>query len=287
MKKTFAMILSALLLCGTVSPVFAEEAVTALGEEDIVNLGMIADEYLKGPHEMWSGPYDNEGPGYPEYGFDGDWSTTINYKVEGGDEWWFGVRFDQPTILTEVVFVAPDWQGDGIPDRKHCLHGCTLEGSNDGENWEFIIELGDVYAEFEDYMLDFEDGLFLTYTEAAFDGGTDYYGDEDPEDPVAYTYYRVYNNYKGGAEWGDVELWGYFVEEEPEQPDYLIGDVDLDGVVDINDAMYLFQYSMLPELFTMEYQGNLDLDFDELIDINDAMYLFQYSMLPEMFPIEW
>ena len=107
MKKLFSVILSALLLCGTASSVLAEDSVAALNGDEI-NLGLIADEYIKGDMEMITTPYEEYTPAIPEYGFDGDWSTTINYQVEGGEEYWFGVRFNQPTILTKVVFVAPE-----------------------------------------------------------------------------------------------------------------------------------------------------------------------------------
>ena len=44
---------------------------------------------------------------------------------------------------------------------------------------------------------------------------------------------------------------------------------------------------MLPDLFPIDYSGSLDLDKDGLVNISDALRLFQYSMLPDQFPIEW
>jgi len=67
----------------------------------------------------------------------------------------------------------------------------------------------------------------------------------------------------------------------------ILGDINNDGTVDINDAMALFQHSMLPDMFPIDYPGTLDMEKDGNIDISDAMRLFQYSMLPDMFPIEW
>jgi len=72
-----------------------------------------------------------------------------------------------------------------------------------------------------------------------------------------------------------------------EATDRLLGDIDNNGVVDIQDAMALFQHSMLPEMFPIDYPGSIDLDKNGTVDLNDAMRLFQYSMLPEQFPIEW
>lgn len=71
------------------------------------------------------------------------------------------------------------------------------------------------------------------------------------------------------------------------ETEWVKGDINGDGVLEIGDAMALFQHSILPEQFPVAYGGNLDLNKDGMVDINDATLLFQHSMLPEMFPIEW
>lgn len=79
--------------------------------------------------------------------------------------------------------------------------------------------------------------------------------------------------------------WGYtFAEYVP--PTFLPGDISGDGVIDINDAMMLFQYSMIPHIFPIDYEGNTDFNGDGNLDISDAMRLFQHSMLPDQFPLE-
>lgn len=67
----------------------------------------------------------------------------------------------------------------------------------------------------------------------------------------------------------------------------LLGDLNGDSLVDINDSLALFQHIMMPEEYPCEYDGTLDLDRNGLVDAEDAMRLFQYSMLPDFFPIEW
>ena len=69
--------------------------------------------------------------------------------------------------------------------------------------------------------------------------------------------------------------------------DRVLGDINADGGVDVKDAMDLFQHSMLPDLFRIDYPGTIDFNKDGNVDIADALYLFQYSMMPDMFPIEW
>ena len=65
----------------------------------------------------------------------------------------------------------------------------------------------------------------------------------------------------------------------------LLGDINGDNFVDINDAAKLFQYSMLPEIYPIAYVGDVDFNNDGVVDINDAARLFQYSMLPDIYPI--
>ena len=67
----------------------------------------------------------------------------------------------------------------------------------------------------------------------------------------------------------------------------ILGDINADATVDINDSLALFQHMMLPEAYPCDYSGTLDLDRNGLVDVEDALLLFQYSMLPDIFPIEW
>ncbi|MBR5870370.1 MAG: leucine-rich repeat protein, partial [Clostridia bacterium] len=70
-----------------------------------------------------------------------------------------------------------------------------------------------------------------------------------------------------------------------EEPKDLLGDINLDGSVDIADAQLLFMHSMLPDLYPIDYTGNIDYTGDGAVDIADAQYLFMYSMLPDLYPI--
>ena len=65
----------------------------------------------------------------------------------------------------------------------------------------------------------------------------------------------------------------------------LLGDVSGDNVVDINDALRLFQYSMIPDIYPISYVGSVDFNKDGAVDIKDALRLFQYSMIPDIYPI--
>lgn len=65
----------------------------------------------------------------------------------------------------------------------------------------------------------------------------------------------------------------------------LLGDVNADGVVDVNDAILLLQYSMFPDLFPLDYKGSVDFVKDGSVDVNDAILLLQHSMFPDLFPL--
>ncbi len=67
------------------------------------------------------------------------------------------------------------------------------------------------------------------------------------------------------------------------------GDINIDGNVDINDAILLFQHSMMPYSYPISYRGLIDFEKSGYIDINDAILLFQYSMMSTVYELndEW
>lgn len=69
----------------------------------------------------------------------------------------------------------------------------------------------------------------------------------------------------------------------------LYGDVDYDGDVDSDDAIYLLNYILNPELAPIPgietIHNNGDFNRDGVVDSDDAIYLLNYSMLPELFPL--
>ncbi len=73
--------------------------------------------------------------------------------------------------------------------------------------------------------------------------------------------------------------------QEPEQS-YTPGDISGDGKLDISDAMRLFQYSLMPTLYPVDYDGNMDFNKDGSIDIKDVLKLFQHSLLPSLYPLD-
>jgi len=70
-----------------------------------------------------------------------------------------------------------------------------------------------------------------------------------------------------------------------EMIEYLPGDINDDSMVDIDDALLLFQNSILPETYPVDYPCIIDFTKDGKVDIDDALLLFQYSILPDVYPI--
>ncbi len=65
----------------------------------------------------------------------------------------------------------------------------------------------------------------------------------------------------------------------------LLGDINCDNAVDLQDAIMLLNHSMLPEIYTIPYVGSVDFYKDGSVDLRDAILLLNYSMLPEIYPI--
>ena len=90
--------------------------------------------------------------------------------------------------------------------------------------------------------------------------------------------------YIGGPGFDTAEKIGYL--RKGEAIAYLLGDIDGSEEVDIDDAILLLQYSIFPDLYPIEYAGNVDFDKSGEIDIDDAILLLQYSIFPDLYPIE-
>jgi len=65
-----------------------------------------------------------------------------------------------------------------------------------------------------------------------------------------------------------------------------IGDINGDGTVSIEDSIALFQHSMIPDLYPLNYTGSVDFNKDGVVDIGDSILLFQHSMLPDLYPLD-
>ena len=61
------------------------------------------------------------------------------------------------------------------------------------------------------------------------------------------------------------------------------GDVNGDGYVDSDDAVYLLRYTFNPESYPLASNG--DVNGDGYVDSDDAIYLLRYTFDPELFPI--
>lgn len=63
----------------------------------------------------------------------------------------------------------------------------------------------------------------------------------------------------------------------------LVGDLDGKNDVDEDDAIYLLQHVLIPELFPLEQ--NVDFDKSGSVDEDDAIFLLQHILMPELFPL--
>ena len=65
--------------------------------------------------------------------------------------------------------------------------------------------------------------------------------------------------------------------------EYIVGDLDENSLVDINDAIYILYYTFFPEDYPLNQ--NADFDGNGVIDINDAIYVLYYTFFPEDYPL--
>ena len=61
---------------------------------------------------------------------------------------------------------------------------------------------------------------------------------------------------------------------------------DVDGVagVNVDDAIYLLQSILMPDLFPVEKP--VDFNGDDAVNVDDAIYLLQHILMPDLFPLQ-
>ena len=61
------------------------------------------------------------------------------------------------------------------------------------------------------------------------------------------------------------------------------GDMNGDGKVGLDDAIYLLQHVLMPELFPVSKA--VDFDGNGSLSVDDAIYLLQHVLMPGLFPL--
>lgn len=64
---------------------------------------------------------------------------------------------------------------------------------------------------------------------------------------------------------------------------YARGDLDKNGKVSSDDAIYLLRYTMRPTKYPIEQSG--DMNGDSKVNSDDAIYLLRYTMRPDKYPL--
>ena len=63
----------------------------------------------------------------------------------------------------------------------------------------------------------------------------------------------------------------------------LRGDVNGDGVTNVDDAIYLLRHILLPGEYEINQSGDMNLDGD--VDVDDAFYLLRHTLVPSRYPL--
>lgn len=64
----------------------------------------------------------------------------------------------------------------------------------------------------------------------------------------------------------------------------LRGDVNGDGYLDSDDAIYMLSHVLMPEMYSINQNG--DFNKDGSIDSDDAIYLLYYVLMPDLYPLK-
>ena len=65
---------------------------------------------------------------------------------------------------------------------------------------------------------------------------------------------------------------------------YMRGDMNGDGIVDTDDAIYLLRHALMPGSYPISQSG--DVNGDGLIDTDDAIYLLRHALMPGNYPLK-
>ncbi len=196
---------------------------------------------------------------------DGDRNTTVNL----GDQYdadvskWMGVVFPRPVTATEIRFIRQE------DNRNYCIFGGYIQASEDGVNWKTI----DVIDGWREYAPSAEGGNWEKGTYKVI--------------PMTlegeYRYFRFFNYEEiGDNDLAEFHVYGTMADPEPE---YIPGDINMDGSINISDALTLFQHSLMGDLYPVTYPAGMDYTMDGSLDIADALYLFQHSLMPDLYPL--
>jgi hypothetical protein len=145
------------------------------------------------------------------------------------------LKADAPVAAQAFIIASQDNDGDGVSDRRHCIIGSLIQGSNDGINWETLRKIEAV--DYEDYLE--EDSYF----ELSSDDTT-----------TEYTYFRYVNNDDGAAAIGEFVVVGP-AAPETEAPET---EAPADEVVKLNDYATIIKGEAVTNDVTAAFDGNKD-----------------------------
>lgn len=83
----------------------------------------------------------------------------------------------------------------------------------------------------------------------------------------------------------EVDLAANCTEGFVEVTAQMLGDLNLDESVDLEDAVLLLQHSLFSDAYPLDYVGSVDFTKDGSVDLEDAVLLLQHSLFPDAYPI--
>ena len=67
-------------------------------------------------------------------------------------------------------------------------------------------------------------------------------------------------------------------------PEYIVGDINGDSKITIDDVSYLLNHVYFPELYPVRQK--CDFNGDAMVDIDDVSYLLNHVYFPDLYPLQ-
>jgi hypothetical protein len=74
-----------------------------------------------------------------------------------------------------------------------------------------------------------------------------------------------------------------FADDTEDDPYKIYADLNGDGNIDKDDAIYMLRHVVYPEKYPVP--GNCDVDGTEVVDKDDAIYLLRHVVYPDKYPL--
>ncbi|MBR6108538.1 MAG: dockerin type I repeat-containing protein [Clostridia bacterium] len=181
-----------------------------------------------------------------------------------------------------VPFVGDFWSGDKIVTSGNIMQGSTVSAirttlqltAGDVLNFEYFYSCeGNNYDYFE-FLVDGTTVFKKSGDDHAWHGYS-----YEIETSAPYTFeWRYRKDSSVDVGYDCVKLENVYVEGSGDEPTGMLGDVNNDGVINTEDALYVLRHALGIIVLPEDWQTRADVGEDCFIDTTDALYILRYAL---------